>query len=313
MPDSFTVATNVEGYFEISLPGDKVYNIQEFDIADSTMLFLSGDMGKIGETVFYDTISLTGTGTLRVITDDITTGPFYLKGTTYSSETVSDLATFQNLPTVVMPQVIDRSRNTVIRDSVVILRDETVTVGDMILVSDHEALNRESEATALVGELEKAGMNIRAISSSQLLSDSFVTSIQNAQKPLLIMNPDLQPALHLSGSEYGSDYGIQYNFLSIEITDSANAISVGLNGVVPFFSTPSKLSWGIPSGDTMVLAALPGEESRAVAYVYDEGDQTIEGEAPVVRSVFLLNENGTVYMTEQGLRLLRTMLTRTLN
>jgi hypothetical protein len=79
---------------------------------------------------------------------------------------------------------------------------------------------------------------------------------------------------------------------AVEIVEPAHPLAAGLSGRVPVYQGPSKLTWGEPGPDAVVIAREP-ESAHPVLAVYDRGTTLADGtEAPAKRISLFLGSDG---------------------
>ncbi|MCX7522828.1 protein O-GlcNAcase [Microbacterium sp. STN6] len=104
---------------------------------------------------------------------------------------------------------------------------------------------------------------------------------------------------HLVALGLASQSQVPLQVEAIDIVDASHPLAAGLDGRVDVYRGPSKVTWGQPGQDAVVVARVPDEGKRtldegkpAIAY-YDTGARLVSGSpAPAPRIAFFLGADG---------------------
>ncbi len=121
--------------------------------------------------------------------------------------------------------------------------------------------------------------------------------------PVISHQPGFYPALNLTDVTEGTDWGNTTDSDSMSIPSGAHVIANGFSGTVAAYSVPGPMSWGVPSGDGVVVATEL-TSGLATLFTFETGSALASGTAPARRAGFFMHEGGAASATTDGLILL---------
>ena len=102
----------------------------------------------------------------------------------------------------------------------------------------------------------------------------------------------------------GAGHGRAFDQTSVDIVTPAHPMAVGLSGAPVIYSTPTIVSWGVPSSGAVVIARVAGDPTQAAVFAYETGSSLVGGTLAPARRVGLYPEDGfTGNATDAGDRL----------
>ena len=102
-----------------------------------------------------------------------------------------------------------------------------------------------------------------------------------------------------AGFDFDADSGT-----SIVVTAPQHPLAAGLSGTVTVFSATMELAWARPGPAAVVVAAMPGDATKATVFGYPTGAPTPGGRARAARVGLFASWLHVHTLTNAGVRLL---------
>lgn len=308
--------TDSNGFYKLEVVDSQSYNILALDLRKRDRLLHRGLSVK-GIDIDVDTLSITPNGSLIVPINGYSIGYFDLviMGTDYEPNIYDNYAVFDSLPEGIYSKVLLFGEE--IADSVEIKSQETIALGDALLIVKYTDGNIDSNDVSIIKKIEKTGLTITVVNqdsikltdtngidliciSTSVDQDSIGDFYTNMNKPLITFEYYMQPYLNMTDTLYDTDLGSENDFLVGDITNETHEVAAGFSGTITLFNSLSHFDWGVPSTDADIIVSQPGNPNRAMVYCYDEGSAMVSSVAVAKRGAFLywsqnveaINNNG---------------------
>ncbi len=196
---------------------------------------------------------------------------------------------------------------------------DTSEIFNLLLVGTVAGDELELSDQVLKRRIEEAGINVRAVHSSDATvadtanSDAVLITtsphhstvtdrFRDVSLPVMLLQVDVQHYLGMTGATLDVDYGMGPRIPDIVIEDSSHpATNSFVEGELAIVDTVIKnMRYGVPSNNAHVLATAPGYPHQAVLYYYPKGEEMVGMTAPGVRFAFILMIAQVIHLNEDG-------------
>lgn len=171
----------------------------------------------------------------------------------------------------------------------------------VVVTSDVQASNGEfrTEDKPIVNRLQGLGFEVTRLASSKITPEALsgydlvvIGSTTNSKYVRKKLKTLPVPIIYNKSISFGdADFSkVAENTdlpkqTTITIKKSDSPLAAGLSGDVEFYYEPSAISFGIPSDEGMVVAAIKSDPSKAAIIAYEKGSKNVLGEAVAARTV----------------------------
>ncbi len=175
--------------------------------------------------------------------------------------------------------------------------------------------------------LDSLNIQVTTIGSDAVPSDSLLTKMDAIialptalstvlgtrytaiEKPILVMEPWLQPLMSMTDDRLDVDYSTGLSMSEERIVRVKEPIQEellsGSVSEVTLFSQNQTMSFGIPASSATVVLLHEGSTEKALYYYYGKGDAMHGSDAPELRMALLLNETKVPFLTIDGYTLFK--------
>jgi hypothetical protein len=130
---------------------------------------------------------------------------------------------------------------------------------------------------------------------------------RNFASPMVVMNSELFADMRMTSDNQNATGTT--NSREVEIRKADHPLAAGLTGRVQISSQNTALHWGIPAATAVVVATLPGDNTRATIFSYEQGT-TMQGQrAPAPRVGFFAGDDVTDRLNVDGVKLFEAAAT----
>ncbi|MGL1936557.1 MAG: carboxypeptidase-like regulatory domain-containing protein [Fibrobacterales bacterium] len=141
------------------------------------------------------------------------------------------------------------------------------------------------------------------------LSTVLGTRYTAIEKPILVMEPWLQPLMGMTGDRLDIDYSVglpmsEEKGVRVKEPIQTNLLS-DLVSEVTLFTENQTMSFGMPSASATVVLIHGGSAPKVLYYYYSKGDAMQGSDAPELRMALLLNETKVPFLTSEGYTLFK--------
>jgi hypothetical protein len=138
---------------------------------------------------------------------------------------------------------------------------------------------------------DAAGHNLVLISGTTSAS-TLNTTFRDVSVPVMLWQRALFDDMDMIGTQ-----GTMSGQTQVNVINSAHPLAAGLSGNVTILTTGKKFTWGIPSGNAIVVAEL-SSKNKPVIFGYEAGAGMISLTAPARRLAFVTGDS--LEMTPDG-------------
>jgi hypothetical protein len=146
--------------------------------------------------------------------------------------------------------------------------------------------------------------------SSTVGSDAVSAVFKADSRPVVTWESGTYDDLGMTGEVENTDFGFALGEAQIDLIAASTPIGDGLTlGPITVTGQLEDLAWGVPGGDGIVVATLPGDPTRATIFVYGQGDTLADGTTAAGKRVgfFPDNDSASVFAAD-GLTLLEQVI-----
>jgi hypothetical protein len=158
-----------------------------------------------------------------------------------------------------------------------------------------------------LGNNPKVSQDLVLISRT-ITSSNVGTKLRAVAKPVMVWEPTLYDDMGMVDGTSGG-YGTTANSTSVVVNAAAGALAAGLSGTVVAFSSAQELNYGVPNGQAITVASVPGHAEQWAAFAYDVGAQMPGLAAPARRLAFFLSDMSAANLNNDGWRLFDAAVT----
>ena len=130
--------------------------------------------------------------------------------------------------------------------------------------------------------------------SPSVVSNTIDTSLRDVALPIVTSEEKLFAPLGMTGDAESVYFGESQGSADIQLVSDDHPLSAGLSGTVRVSDVPHGLAWGAPSPNAIVVATVPGDETKAAIFAY-EMDAPMIGMTAPERRVGLFHDYAAAY------------------
>jgi len=276
-----------------------------------TLMVTSGTERDLG------TISLDVFGAVKIILKKAESSQryLYLDGVNRFAIVKSgeNSAVFDSLPDGVIPAIRISGSGTEVADSLNVIAFDTVTVFESfrMLYVVHTTFDSAANALWQVDSLRSLNAHVRVVDTDSLKpadttgidliycgGSARIAGVEGFLRslplPVIVANKSFLPALGLTPTVENLDYG------SLSLTDAFVMQKTHSLFTYEKFATPipdtiplptNTIDWGIPFPSASIVAVAPSDNTKALLFTYEKGDQLESFMAPARRGVIWASRN----------------------
>jgi hypothetical protein len=144
------------------------------------------------------------------------------------------------------------------------------------------------------------------IISSTAPSKSVGTKFRNVPVPVVTWDANIYPYLGMTGPKKGTDFGTSCFQKSISLTGEQSELAAGYSGKVALSNQNMTLSWGVPASQSIKVATIADDPTKATLFAYEKGVQMQGLIAPARRVGLFMTNNFTHGLTCEAEKLIET-------